>query len=146
MSSKVNFFQAAQFGAVVLSFGLMMPAAYAQTSPDVGMKPMPAEIAKPPAMGSGMDMTGMDMKKMMMGMNEKMSAMKSSGNADVDFASMMRVHHQGAIDMAEAELRDGKDPQMRGMAKDIIRAQKKEIAQLDKFLEKSGPVAMPMKK
>jgi len=146
MSSKVNFFHTARFGAAALALGLLTPAAYAQTSPDAGMKPMPAEITKPAPMGSGMDMKGMDMKKMMMGMNEKMSAMKSSGNADVDFATMMRIHHQGAIDMAEAELRDGKDPEMRGMAKDIIRAQKKEIAQLDKFLEKNGSAAMPMKK
>ena len=60
-----------------------------------------------------------------------------TGNVDVDFAMMMRIHHQGAVDMAEAQLRDGKDSQMRKMAKDIIASQKKEIAQFDKFIEKS---------
>jgi uncharacterized protein (DUF305 family) len=37
-------------------------------------------------------------------MRNKMSAMKPSGNTDVDFAMMMCVHHPSAITMAEAEL------------------------------------------
>ena len=77
-------------------------------------------------------------------MQQKMSTMKSSGNVDVDFAMMMRVHHQSAITMAEAELQNGKDPQMRVIAKDIIRAQKKEIAVFDKFLAKRGEQGMKM--
>ncbi len=85
-----------------------------------------------------MDMKGMDMKGMMKDNNDKMSSLKMTGNADVDFAMMMRAHHQGAIGMAQVELRDGKDPQMKKMAKDIIDAQKKEIAQFDKFLAKNG--------
>ena len=49
---------------------------------------------------------------------------------------MMKMHHQGAITMAESELKMGKEPAMKKMAKDIIAAQKKEIAQFDKFLAK----------
>ena len=45
--------------------------------------------------------------------------MPMSGDPDVDFAMMMRIHHQGAIDMANAELSNGKDPQMKKMAKAI---------------------------
>jgi len=80
---------------------------------------------------------GMDMKAMMKDMSDKMSSMQATGNPDIDFALMMRVHHQGAIDMAQAELKSGKDPQMRKMATSIISAQKKEIAQIDKFLAKT---------
>lgn len=80
---------------------------------------------------------GMDMKTMMKDMNDKMSSMPMTGNPDIDFAMMMRIHHQGAIDMAQAELRDGKAPQMRKMANEIISAQKKEIAEIDKFLAKA---------
>ena len=87
----------------------------------------------------------MDMKAMMSSMNEKMTAMPMSGNTDVDFASMMRIHHQGAINMAEAELKTGKNVQMRTMAKNIIAAQKKEIAQLDKFLAAQGQPTDKMK-
>lgn len=80
---------------------------------------------------------GMDMKGMMKegGM---MSSMPKTGNPDVDFATMMREHHKGALSMAEAELKNGKDAGMRDMAKKIIAAQKKEIAQFDAFLAKSG--------
>ena len=38
--------------------------------------------------------------------------------------------------MAEAELKMSNEPQMKKMAKNIIAAQKKEIAQFDKFLAK----------
>lgn len=95
---------------------------------------------------SAKDMKGMDMKEMMKDNNDKMASMKMTGNTDVDFAMMMRIHHLGAIDMAQAELRDGKDPQMKEMATAIIAAQKKEIATFDRFLAKSGhPVDKPSK-
>lgn len=79
---------------------------------------------------------GMNMKAMMKENNEKMTSMQMTGDQDVDFAMMMKMHHQGAIEMAEQELKMGKEPQMKKMAKDIIAAQKKEIAQFDKFLAK----------
>lgn len=124
--------------AIALSAALFQPAAFAQPS------------AAPHAHGAGgqqpgsSSMGGMDMKAMMKDMNEKMSSMQMSGDADVDFAMMMRIHHQGAIDMARAELQDGKNPQMRKMANEIIAAQKKEIAQIDRFLAKHQGGA-PMK-
>ena len=91
------------------------------------------------SMAGNMPMAGgMDMKAMMKDNNEKMSSMNMTGNPDVDFAMMMRIHHQGAIDMAQSELKNGKEPQMRKMAQSIIAAQKKEIAQFDRFLAKHG--------
>ena len=93
-----------------------------------------------------MPAAGMDMKAMMKDMNDKMSSMQMSGNQDMDFAMMMRIHHQGAISMAEAELSGGKEPEMKKMAKNVIAAQKKEIADIDKFLAKHGHTADKMKK
>ena len=135
---------------MALATSCLMPLANAQTGPANGMGGMNPDMKKPMPMmtdkGMGMGAAGMDMKPMMADMQDKMSAMKPSGNTDVDFAMMMRVHHQSAVTMAEAELKNGKDPQMRMMAKDIIRAQKKEIAAFDKFLAKRGEPGMQMKK
>ena len=134
---------------ITTTFGLCFGAVNAQPAtpmPADIVKPMPADIVKPMPKAC-MDMKqGMDMKPMMTDMQDKMMAMKSTGNVDVDFAAMMRVHHQSAITMAEAELQNGKDPQMRAMAKDIIRAQKKEIAAFDKFLAGRDDAGMKLKK
>jgi uncharacterized protein (DUF305 family) len=59
-----------------------------------------------------------------------------TGDADVDFARMMIPHHQGAIDMARVELAQGKDPTLRAMAQDIVKAQEGEIATLKDWLAK----------
>ena len=135
-----------QFAVVSLAACLAWPAANAQTT-QPGMGSMKPGMAASAPMGAG-NMMGaghMDMKAMMGSMNEKMTAMPMSGNTDVDFATMMRMHHQGAINMAEAELKTGKNAQMRTMAKNIIAAQKKEIAQLDKFLAAQGQPTDKMK-
>jgi uncharacterized protein (DUF305 family) len=51
-----------------------------------------------------------------------------SGDADTDFTAMMIPHHQGAIDMAQAELRHGRNQQLRRIAQEIIVTQQQEIA------------------
>ena len=77
-----------------------------------------------------------DMKaSMMMGM-DGMQKMPMSGDTDKDFAMMMKVHRQQPLNMSEMELANGKSPKMKTMAKQIIVAQKKEIAQFDKWLAK----------
>jgi hypothetical protein len=63
-------------------------------------------------------------------MNRMMAAMeiKPSGDIDRDFAAMMIPHHQGAIEMAQAELRYGRNEQLRRIAQEIIVEQQQEIA------------------
>ncbi|MDR3533163.1 MAG: DUF305 domain-containing protein [Rhodopila sp.] len=51
-----------------------------------------------------------------------------TGDPDRDFAAMMIPHHQGAIDMAEVELRFGHDQVLRRLAQAIIVEQQQEIA------------------
>ncbi len=62
-------------------------------------------------------------------MDRMMSAMSvpPSGDTDRDFVATMVPHHQGAIDMALAELHFGKDETLRRMAQEIIVEQKQEI-------------------
>ena len=90
---------------------------------------------------------GADMMQSMTGTQEKMQGMKMSGDPDYDFAEMMRMHHQGAISMAKMELDHGKNPAMRNAAKKIIAAQKKEIAEFDRWIAQHKPMsAMPANK
>ncbi len=79
---------------------------------------------------------GGDMQDSMKGMMKHMESMKMSGDMDRDFATMMKMHHQGAIDMAQMEIKSGKDAKMRTMAKKIIKDQQKEIAKFDDWLAK----------
>ncbi len=55
-------------------------------------------------------------------------AVKPSGDVDKDFVAMMTAHHQGAIDMALALLRHGRNEQLRRIAQEIIVEQQQEIA------------------
>ena len=66
----------------------------------------------------------------------KNMTMKMTGDTDVDFVSGMIPHHQGAIDMAKVQLKYGKDPEIRKMAEDIIKAQETEIASMKAWLAK----------
>ena len=58
---------------------------------------------------------------------DKDMAVAHSGDPDRDFAAMMIPHHQGAIDMAKAELLYGRDPVLRRLAEGIIVEQQQEI-------------------
>ncbi len=63
-------------------------------------------------------------------MNKMMADMtiKPTGDIDRDFVAMMVPHHQGAIDMARAELKYGRNEQLRRMSQEIIVTQQQEIA------------------
>jgi len=72
-------------------------------------------------------------------MNSRMDAMQMTGDADHDFASMMVIHRQGAIDMANKELEKGDDATIRGMAQQIIDKQTAEMAELTSWLQDHTP-------
>jgi uncharacterized protein (DUF305 family) len=70
-------------------------------------------------------------------------AVKPTGDADRDFAAMMIPHHQGAIDMAEAELRWGHNEQLKRIAQEIIVEQQQEIAAMRLALGEAPPPSAP---
>lgn len=80
-------------------------------------------------------MTGMQMMQMP-GMDKMMALTGKDFNRA--FLSMMIPHHQGAIDMAEMELKMGKDAKVKQWARKIIQDQKKEIAEMQKLLTSQG--------
>jgi hypothetical protein len=78
-------------------------------------------------------------------MNKMMSAMviKPTGDADRDFVAMMSPHHQGAIEMAQAVLRNGHSEQIRRLAQEIIVTQQQEIAAMRLSIGEPLPPSIP---
>jgi len=70
-------------------------------------------------------------------------AAKPSGDVDADFVAMMVPHHQGAIEMAIAVLRYGRNAQIRRLAQEIIVTQQEEIAAMRLAVGQPLPASTP---
>lgn len=112
-------------------------AAPAANLPAVCLANAPA-VAAPMAMqhGQAASPAHADLMAGMDAMNNDMMAGGTATDIDVAFVCSMIPHHQGAIDMARAELKHGDDPWVREMAQAVITAQEKEIADMRAWLEK----------
>ncbi|APO74494.1 hypothetical protein AM571_CH01670 [Rhizobium etli 8C-3] len=71
-----------------------------------------------------------------MNMNMMQGMMKK--DADVSFVCGMIAHHMGAISMSEVELKYGDNEEAKQMAQKIIEAQKKEIEEMSKWVDKEA--------
>ena len=86
-----------------------------------------------------MTMADMAHEELMAGMDRMNDDMKTGGSAadiDVAFVCAMLPHHQGAIDMAKAELKHGNSPWAKELAETIIAAQEKEITEMLDWLDR----------
>jgi uncharacterized protein (DUF305 family) len=92
------------------------------------------------------DMSSMSMNNGMMttmtSTMDRMKNIKMTGDFDVDFANMMIEHHQAGIDMAQAEISQGKDEKMKSKAQEIINKQKDEQQKLKDFVSNYKPSGM----
>lgn len=68
-----------------------------------------------------------------MGMSMDTNSLKTTTPFDQAFVAMMLPHHTGALVMAKAELAKGSDPELKQLARQIISAQQREIAQMRDF-------------
>jgi uncharacterized protein (DUF305 family) len=140
----------------VTALGLIAMPAFAQStgttamSPDMSVLPQACQAAlkdiKMPQMMGGIGMSGADQAAMteaqkasmqaMMKMHMPMMMTHHIKDADLAFNCGMIVHHQGAIDMANVEIKFGKDAMSKAVAEKIIKDQKAEIAEMTARVEK----------
>ncbi len=74
-------------------------------------------------------------------MMNNMHKMEKSGNADYDLAASLKEHHMGAVEMADAELINGTDGELKKMAQAITEKQGQEIKDLDALIGKHKSAA-----
>ena len=86
----------------------------------LALLPTPPALATPAAGFQAENNLAMD--RMMTDM-----AVAPTGDVDADFVNMMEPHHAGAVAMAVAYLRYGKNEQLRRIAQEIIVEQRQEI-------------------
>ncbi|MFF1558489.1 DUF305 domain-containing protein [Streptomyces sp. NPDC058279] len=68
--------------------------------------------------------------------DQDMKDLEAARGTDFDkkFARLMIAHHNGAIEMARAEQRDGRSPDARKLADDVVENQSAEVGQLNRVL------------
>ncbi len=109
----------------------VLPIAYLLTGAVLGSSLVAPAFAQHHDMSKSMQGSPSEMMQMSMEkMNHNMGGMKMTGDTDRDFAMMMAEHHQGAIQMAQIEVKYGKSFELKAMAKMMISAQMKERTKL----------------
>lgn len=136
--------------AILAAINLAAPASAAdpteagRTLPDIckssgmGSMDMGNMMGSPNMDTSKLDQAHQDLMKGMGDMDQHMNEAMMAKDVDVAFVCGMIPHHQGAIDMAKAELAHGDDPWAKEMAQKVIDAQTKEIADMIDWLKKQS--------
>ena len=96
------------------------------------MMPMPSSMMPGHDMGDMGDMPGMS--GMMSG--EDMAALRNAQGVEASklFLTQMIAHHQGAIAMAQDEIKSGQYPPAIAMSQSIVTSQQKEIDEMQAIL------------
>lgn len=107
-----------------------------QGSPMAGrMQNMPMMSADQMPGPAGMSETGRDLMAAMRKMNPSMMMGLMAGTPEVAFLCSMIPHHQGAIDMARAALKNIKSEAVRKVAEKTIKENEDGIKEMTKLLE-----------
>jgi len=83
------------------------------------------------------NMKNNEMKTMMDKMMNEMHTIKPTDNNDIDFALMMSIHHKGAVEMSDLQLKKGNNMELKNFAKQVIADQQKEIRFMKDFITRS---------
>ena len=131
----------ALLGAVTLTIAFAIGAAFVVSAHDGSLSEediCATTVSAATAEATFLSENDAAMKKMMNGM-----AIKPTGDVDADFVAMMAPHHQGAIEMAVAVLRYGRNAQIRRLAQEIIVTQQQEIAAMRLAVGQPLPPSVP---
>jgi uncharacterized protein (DUF305 family) len=93
------------------------------------------------SMGSMDSMDSMDMGGMKgMASEEDLTALRNASGAEFDklFLKDMIAHHEGAVEMAKAEIAKGKDPAAKTLAQQITSSQETEINEMRQLMAGLG--------
>jgi len=112
----------------------------ADNTADTASDTSTATAATPPPATPAPDATA-GMKAAMDKMMADLQGYQPTGDADHDFAAIMRTHHQGAIAMMQAYLPGAGDAMLRGMAEQGTAKQQGEVGELSAFLNSHQPTA-----
>lgn len=91
---------------------------------------------------AGVDKGDLDVEAHVKGMDDDPAELETAKPFDEAFINMMIPHHEGAIEMARAELARGGDPELLALAQAIIDAQNREITEMRKHLGVPGGTEM----
>jgi uncharacterized protein (DUF305 family) len=120
----------------VLTLLVPLPAAAQSTLPSICTADFEAgHNPSAPSMGMMGDEAHAALSAGMDQMHADMAVGMTAEDIDIAFVCGMIPHHQGAIDMARAELAHGDDPWARELAEKVIAAQEQEIADMIAWLE-----------
>jgi hypothetical protein len=143
-SSIVSHAAAVAFGAIAVAVlpGALLPNAYSagpQSLADYfvalcAKKFQPASAVEAQYLADNVSA----MTKMMIDMG-----IKPSGDIDTDFVAMMVPHHEGAIAMAQAELRYGRNEVLKRLSQEIIVTQQQEVLAMRLALGQPLPSLAP---
>jgi uncharacterized protein (DUF305 family) len=87
---------------------------------------------------AGVEKGDLGVEEHMKGMEDDPAELRSAEPFDEAFLEMMITHHEGAIEMARAELEKGGDAELKALAQDIIDAQQREIDEMREHLGDAG--------
>jgi uncharacterized protein (DUF305 family) len=92
------------------------------------------------AQQAGMQHGQMAQQDMMKGMQDMHQKMMSANDADPDRAWALKMieHHRGGVAMSEAVLKHGDNAEIKKMAQETAAEQRREIAELQAWLDKNG--------
>ena len=87
---------------------------------------------------AGVEKGDLGVEAHMKGMDSDASELETAKPFDEAFINMMIPHHEGAVEMARAELARGADAELQDLAQEIIDAQEREIEEMRRHLEETG--------